>query len=404
MFPEHDAEHGGGGREVVRDAGHAPARRGAGEVRDREAGEPGVSGGIPRGLRQRAPPDPRQDERVEREQQMRGEIDRLRAGAQLEADGGEDAQATERDQRGESLGRAQRLRPQPGDPLRGGEQEGCEREPGPALPEHHADRRGAGDEQERLGGGAQLGADQHGRRHGAEDAQAGDALGLPADGEDRGGRGDPEREREPGRGGDQLIGLDGHDDAGEQPGDPGRRGRERAVGAAAALVSARTERHEGERGGRREQRARLLADPVARDGDHEEEEQPREQRQPARPGEDAAAEQVLEGRRGRPTLRGRRELEARIRGGSDGGGDGWRRDARLPRRRSNAHGDLRMQKGVRPQPDRGRRHSPGLELCQPGLEEPRPLLQPVHPLVDRHPRTSVLVVDHRSANTDPGNR
>ena len=114
----------------------------------------------------------------------------------------------------------------------------------------------------------------------------------------RGGRRDREREREPGRGGDQLVGLDGDHDAGEQPRDPGRRRRERAVGAAAALVAVRAERQQGHRGRGGEQRPRLLPDPVARDGDDEEEEQAREQRQPAGPGEHPAAEQVLEVRRG----------------------------------------------------------------------------------------------------------
>ena len=345
MFAERDAEHRGGEREVARDAGHAPAGHRAGEVRDREAGEPGVTGGVPGGLRQRAPPDPRQHERVEREQQVRGVVDRLRAGAQLEADGGDDAEAAEREQGDEDLGRARRLDHEPGDPLRRGEDEGREREPGPALPEHHADRRGGGDEQERGGRGAELGADEHRRRHGAEDAQAGDALRASQ----RMARivavdATREREREPGRGGDELVALDRDHDAGEQPRDPGRGGRERAVGAAAALVAERAERQQRHRGGGGEQRPRLLADPVARDRDDEEEEQAREQRQAAGPGEHAAAEQVLEGRRGGAARR--RAGEGSATRGAEGGAterSGVGRGAGPARRRGTAARLLRAE-------------------------------------------------------------
>ena len=72
---------------------------------------------------------------------------------------------------------------------------------------------------------------------------------------------------EPGRGGDQLIDLGRDDRAREQARDPGRGGGERAVGAAAALVErgSRPRAGRARRGGQRG--PRLLADPAARDGD-----------------------------------------------------------------------------------------------------------------------------------------
>jgi hypothetical protein len=165
------------------------------------------------------------------------------------------------------------------------------------LPQQDAHRRGSGEEQERDGRERELAADQHRRGDRAEDPERRDAARLPANGEPGRGRADREGDRESGQRRDQLIGLDGDDRAREQTRDPGRGGRERAVGASAALVGTDPghEQTERRRGG--ERGPRLLADPAARDRDDEQEQQPRKQRQPTRPREHAPAEQVLEAAR-----------------------------------------------------------------------------------------------------------
>ena len=65
-------------------------------------------------------------------------------------------------------------------------------------------------------------------------------------------------------------------------------------GLAASLVQEETDGEEHRRAGERERDARLDADPSAVDGDDEEEDDADDDRQPAEPGEDPAAEQILE--------------------------------------------------------------------------------------------------------------
>ena len=139
------------------------------------------------------------------------------------------------------------------------------------------------------------------------------------------------------RRGDEVVDRAGDDERAERPGDPDRGGGERGLGAVGRSRSQTPAPSSAEREAAGEQRARALAEPAARDRDREQEREAGENGEAAEPGEDAAAEEVLEvalrraGPRGGAARRRRRGASARRRAAARLARAGRGRDAGRPR-------------------------------------------------------------------------
>ena len=263
---------------------------------------------------------------------------------------------------------------QPGDPLRRAITKVATRARSSAA-RRARDRRGDGEEQEgRVA--APSAPTSTGERHGAEEAEPGDAPPRRQRTASR-WRSPPtanaQRERRPRR--DQLVDRTGDDERAEQPRDPVAGGRERGLGGPRRSRSCAPSGQQGRSKRPASSVRALLAEPAARDRD----------RRARRAGPRAAASppsQASTGRRAKSSrsgeaalLRGREGARSVQRAGGatsrprrTGAGCGRARSCR-------ARWDLRMARTRPPALARSRAPSPG-------LEEARPLLQPMHPLVD----------------------
>ena len=204
---------------------------------------------------------------------------------------------------------------QPETELRRADEEGCDGEPAPALPEQHADRRDERDRHEGERGRVGAGVGQHGREQRTDDPDPGHDRLAPAHGDRRGGRPD-QRRRTRGR----ARGRSGRRAASR------RRASRRARRSPSRRRRARPASGPGARAGRAPRprsavepstastHPRRLVDPAAAGRHHEEEDDAEDDRRTADPGEHA-------GRRADPRTRSAPSSAA---GGVRGGAVGCR--------------------------------------------------------------------------------
>ena len=224
-------------------------------------------------------------------------------------------------------------------------------------------------------------------------------------------RADRDRAEQAERRGDEVVELGGDDQRREQAGDARRRGGQRRLRAAAVLVQAHAEAEQRQRRQPGHRRARLLADPAARDGDREQEHDPDQHRQRHRPT-------PAPGRRAGPPALPLRSAAS----GTRSARLGWwrcsgRSDPPLAWRRCETRATRswarwrRAWDAERPTPGPSGRGGTGAERRGGGppapprgaSSAPRPLFQCLHALLgDHHDSTSrirPLLTDGRQAST-----
>jgi hypothetical protein len=167
------------------------------------------------------------------------------------------------------------------------------------------------------------------------------------------------------------------DGGGEQPGDAGRCGGERGLVAPAALVQPRADAEQEHRRAARHDDAGRFADPSARRGDHEEEEDPDEHGEPADPSEHPPADEVLQ-------PRGRDGRHDRTRVARRRGTRVARRCRRLVPTSRSWESERAGLAGRGHRARTTRRRSAAVEPGDPRLQAPGPLLQRRHPLLADH--------------------
>ena len=130
--------------------------------------------------------------------------------------------------------------------------------------------------------------------HGADEPEGGDELGAPGEG-NRGGAGSDARcgDQRP-RVGDEPVERRGCEEGGEAARDACADGGERRVRRPEAAPEPEAPREDGERGRGAEAEAQLGADPAAVHGEHEEEDDPEDGYDRARPGEPEGAGELGE--------------------------------------------------------------------------------------------------------------
>ena len=184
---------------------------------------------------------------------------------------------------------------------------------------------------------------------------------------------------------DEVVDGARDDERPEQPGDAdgGRGQRQPRSGLALAQPHAGAEQAGREHA--RERGARALADPPARDGDGEQEREPGEDGDAAQPGEEAAADEVLE-----VALWAPRARAWPGRGGAAGGAGACGRRARSRRRGASPGARAPAPAGVRR----------GLPLVGRGVLPPgrRRAAAPASPLAPPAPRSGPR--DHHRSSVD----
>ncbi len=182
---------------------------------------------------------------------------------------------------------------------------------------------------------AVLQRDRRGREHGADQSEPGDQLGSPGECRHRRDGCDAGRENECDLAWNEVVQSGGREQRCVPAGDPCSGRCERGVHRSVRAVQPEAGTEDEERSERAEADPLDGADPAAVHGEHEEEDDPQERHDPARPGERLRAEEVVEGhvavqaRGAEPLVPGRAQrLGRRSLGWGGGGGRRRRRDRR----------------------------------------------------------------------------
>ena len=186
--------------------------------------------------------------------------------------------------------------PRPVHELWRADQEGAEREPAPALPQKSSDRRDERNDHESERQSRRLATDEDGCRECAEQGERGDELRSPPNGDRRAGPTDDSGDEEPGFLADDLLHGGRVRQRRVERGERARDGGDRRFGLASPLVEKQAGCEKDRRAGERERDPCLDPDPATIDGDHEEEDDSDDDREPAEPRQDPSAEQILERR------------------------------------------------------------------------------------------------------------
>ncbi len=281
-------------RDLFRDPA-AKRRRAERHVDGRDSDHPGGGPVGMVGVGEQEPAGGRDEDRVREHEARRREAEPLGRDAELEADRGERVEHPEGGDHGER--HQERVTAgvvQPAEQLGRARHEGGHGEPVPAPPEEHPGRGAERDrdEAERRPGG--VGTDQHGGGERADNADRGDLPRVPAHGDDGRDGSDEACDEQAERRVEKAVERRRRGRRREERADRRRDEGTRRLGLSLALeeVQPQCEQRAGAEIGQGD--ARRHVDPSAAERRREEEHDTGEHREAPRPGEDAAAEQLLD--------------------------------------------------------------------------------------------------------------